>query len=160
MPIESSQIVRNHNRGNGLLSVHEEHTDHNGKIHEHRYRAPLAYDTDQALIDWIPILDALLISSESDQVTQDALNGADPETMTFNHLLEAESVRARMKAFLTGQATEVIHMLEWVQSFTTPQLNGLGFTSQERGQINAREGTINGVKSLLETDALFILDDF
>ena len=160
MPIISSKIVRNHDRGNGSLSIHEEHTDHNGKIHEHRYHAPLDYDFDAALLSWVNTLNILLIDGEIESTTSDMLKGNDPATATFNHLNEAESVRARMSAFLTGQAAEVMHMLVWVQSFSTPDLNGLGFTAEERGQINAREGTINGVKSLLETDSLFILDDF
>jgi len=160
MPIVLSQIVRNHNRGNGTLSVHEEHTDHVGKIHEHRYNCPLDHDVDLALTNWVPILEAVLVDNEISKAAGDALTGSDPATMTFNHLSEIESVRARMKAFLTGQATEVVHMLVWVQSFSTPDLNGLGFTAEERGQINARAGTIDGVKALLETDQLFILEDF
>ena len=160
MPIVSSQIVRNHDRGNGSLAVHEEHIDHIGKIHEHRYRCPLVYDVDKALLDWSVILDASLISGEIDEVTNNALGGADPSIMLFKHLTEAESIRALMSAFLMGQAVDVIHMLTWVQSFSVPDLNGLGFTTEERGQISAREGTISGVKSLLETDALFILDEF
>jgi len=160
MPIVSSQIVRNHDRGNGKLSIHEEFIDHNGKIHEHRYHCPLDYDIDTALLSWIPMLDASLIENEAQETTNKTLSGEDPATMTFNHLSDTESVRARMTAFLTGQATQVVHMLAWVQSFSTPDLNGLGFTSQERGQISAREGTIDGVKALLETDTLFILDNF
>ena len=160
MPIISSQITRNHNRGNGSLSINEEHTDQNGKIHEHRYRCPLDYDVDLALLSWVPILDQMLIDTEINQAEIDTANGADPATLAFNHLTEAESVRAMMRSFLTNEAMDIKHMLVWVQSFSVPDLNGLGFTSEERGQISAREGTINGVTDLLDTDALFILDEF
>ena len=160
MPIISSQIVRNHDRGNGSLSIHEEHTDHIGKIHEHRYSPPIGYDVDLALADWVPRLDQMLIDAEINQAEIDTANGADPATLTFNHLTEAESVRAMMRSFLTNEAIDIKHMLVWVQSFSVPDLNALGFTTEERGQISAREGTINGVTDLLDTDSLFILDDF
>jgi len=159
MPIVSSSILRVINKQNGI-SVYEQHTDHVGKIHDYRYRTTA--DADQAgnLAQHALDLDVSIKDSEANTATNDSLSGADPATMTFDHLTDAESVRARMEAFLTGQATQVIHMLAWVQSFSTPDLNGLGFTSAERGQINAREGTIDGVKSLLETDSFFILGEF
>jgi len=160
MPIISSQIVRNHNRGNGSLSIHEEHTDHTGKIHEHRYHCPLGHNVDTALVDWVAVLETALIEGEKQKVFNAVSAGANPATMTFDYLTDIQSTRSRMEAFLTGQAINVIHMLAWVQSFSVPDLNALGFTSEERGQINAREGTIDGVKSLLETDSLFRLDNF
>jgi len=160
MQIISSQIVRNHNRGNGSRVIHEQHIDHLGIIHEYRYKCPLDYEVNIALSNRAVTIESSLIFSEIEKTKNEVLNKTDPSTMVFKYLNEVESVRAIMSAFLTGQAVGVIHMLAWVQSFSVPDLNALGFTTEERGQISSREGTINGVKSLLETDALFILDEF
>jgi len=160
MAIISSQIVKDRNRGNGSRAIHEEHTDHNGKIHERRYYCPIVFDVNAELITNAAEIEAALIEREKEDTFNEMLQGKNPASVTPDLLTEAESVRARMRAFLTGQATEVVHMYDWANSFTTPQLNTLGFTSAERGQINARVGTIGGVKDLLDTDSLFILEGF
>ena len=68
MPIVNSVIVKNRNRGNGSLSVHEHHTDHTGAVHGHRYYCPVGHGVDQAVIDWAAILELSLIANEKEEV--------------------------------------------------------------------------------------------
>ena len=159
MPITSSQILRVINKPDGI-SVYEQHTDHLGKIHSNRYSTFVGDDLDLNLATNAPKVEQGFIDAELDRVASDIISGSDPASLTYDYLTYEQSVRSMMKIFLTSPAIDIMHMLPWVQSFSTPDLNGLGFTAAERGQITAREGTINGVKALLETDNLFILEDF
>jgi len=49
MPIVSSQIVAQSPQADGSTLVHERHTDHTGKQHDHQYYAPTGIDVVQVL---------------------------------------------------------------------------------------------------------------
>ena len=155
MPIVYSQIIRNHDRGGGRISVYEQHTDHIGKIHDRRYRTFAGDDVNANLAANAAIVEVGIIENEIQRIRDACQSGTDPATITSDYLTEAQRVRACMEAFVTGNLMDIKHMLTWVESFTTQKFNSLGFTSAERGKINAREGSVGAVVSLFDTDLIF-----
>ena len=152
MPIISSQIVRNHNRGNGSLSVHEQHEDHLGIIHEHRYRAPIGYDVDTALINWVAKLEAFLIENEKQFVFSAVSAGADPTLITVKYLSNLQKAKQVLKALMFGNAENVIKAAEFVSSFSNAQIENY-FTVAQRIRIRVRQNYVLTNKVIIETDA-------
>jgi hypothetical protein len=151
MPIVSSQIVRNHNRGNGSLSVHEQHTDHLGKVHEHRYHCPLDYDVDTALVDWVATLEASLIEQEKDSIFTSVSEGTDPSTITVKHIPNLQKAKQVLKALMFGEAKDVIKAAEFVSSFSDAQIEN-HFTETQRIRIRARQDYVLNNQAIIEAD--------
>ena len=153
MSIVSSQIVRNHNRGNDRRIVHEEHTDHTGKIHEHRYHCPLDHDINTALADRIVILEAELVQIEKDFVFDSVSKGADPNLIIINHITNLQKAKQVLKALMFGQAEDVIKAAEFVSGFSNAQIEN-HFTITERIRIRARQDYVLTNQVIIETDAM------
>ena len=151
MSIVSSQIVRNHDRGNGSLSVHEEHTDHLGIIHEHRYKCPLDYDVDTALINQAPIVETNLAQNEKQEIQSAVEDGADPALIIVKHITNQQKARRVVKALMRGHAKRVIKAAEYVSTFTDVQIENF-FTVAQRIRIRNRQNYILNNQVILETD--------
>ena len=152
MPIVSSEIIKTRNRGNGSRVVFEQHTDHNGDIHEHRYYCPVDHDIDQALLDWIPTLDASLIEGEKESYQQAIEEGQDPNAITLKHLNNTQKARRVVKALMLGSPEKMLKAAEYVQGFTDAQIENF-FTVAQRVRIRTRQDYI------LNNQAVFTADE-
>ena len=151
MSIVFSQIVKSRNRGNGRLSVFEQHTDHNGDIHEHRYSCPVGHDVDQALLDWIPVLEVNLIAGEKESYQLAIEEGADPSTLVVRHLSNLQKAKRIVKALMLGSPVKMLKAAEYVQGFTNTQIENF-FTQSQRVRIRTRQNYI------LDNQAVFNAD--
>ena len=151
MPIVSSRIVRNHNRGNGSLSIHEEHDDHLGIIHEHRYHCDLAYDVNAALLSWVATLEAQLIQNEKLEIQGNVENGDDPALITTKYTTNQQKAKRVVKAMMRGHAKRVIKAAEYISTFTNTQIENF-FTVAQRIRIRNRQNYILNNQATLETD--------
>lgn len=151
MPIVSSQIVRSHDRGNGSLVVHEEHTDHNGKIHEHRYKCPLDFDVDAALVSHVPIQDLELIEHEKDLLREYVEEGNNPSGYTVSHLSTNEVIKATAKAVMASRAGDVIEGSKYLQGVANSVLD-LIFNISTRNRINTRVNNIVANEANIRAD--------
>ena len=152
MPIVSSNIVRNHNRGNGSRVVHEQHVDHNGDVHEHRYYCPLDHDVDTALTDWVPKLEANLIESEKDSIQTAIEEGADPSSLPRKHITAEQKAKRIVKALMLGSPAKMLKAAQFVQGVSNAQI--LKFFTQAQGiRIRARQNYI------LDNQAVFNADE-
>lgn len=104
MSITSSVITRYLCRGHGTRVIHEQHTDHTGKIHEHRYTALLTHDADVALAEWSARLqNEILPNSEKQEIAGQLERGADPSTLTETHITTDEwIIRANRSRYING----------------------------------------------------------
>ncbi len=68
MTITSSKIIKFRDKGNGRLSVFEQHTDDKGKVYEHRYSCPVGHDIKKELLNWASTLETTLAESEKQEV--------------------------------------------------------------------------------------------
>lgn len=152
MPIVSSEITRNHNRGNGSLSVFEQHTDHLGVIHEHRYHCPLGYDVDTALINWVAILEAALIQNEKQFIFDSVSEGADPSLLVVAHITNLQKAKQALRALMFGEAKNVIKAAEFVSGFSDAQIEN-HFTVAQRIRIRTRQNYVLDNQVIIETDA-------
>ena len=151
MPIVSSEVWKVRNRGNGRLAVFEKHTDHNGDIHEHRYGAPVGHDTAQELLNWVPKLEAQLISSEKESVQAAIQDGADPETLTLKHLTAAQKAKRVIKALMLGSPYKMIKAAQYIQGFSDAQILN-HFDSDQLTRIRARQNHIIDNIAIFEAD--------
>ena len=141
MPIVQSTITRDHNRGNGTRSIHEQHVDHLGEIHAHRYTAPLNYDADASLLEWVPLLEGYLIQGEKDSVKQAVKEGVDPSGIPRKHLTTTQKARAVIKALMLGSPEKMLKAAQYVQGFTNTQIENF-FTQAQRVRIRVRQNYI------------------
>ena len=156
MSIVSSTIIKHRNRGNGSLSVFEQHTDHNGDVHEHRYHCPVGYDIDQALIDWVPVLEAALVDGEKESVQQQIEDGVDPASITVKHLTNSQKARRVVKAMMFADPVKGLKAAEYVQGFTDAQIETF-FTSAQRVRIRARQNYILDSQTVFDGDLREVL---
>lgn len=151
MPIVSSEIVKWHDRGNGRLSVFEQHTDHNGDMHEHRYSCPVAHNINQALLDWVPTLDSSLLSSERSSIQSRLESGEDPANITPKHLSTIQKSKRVIRALMQGEPEKLLKSAEFVQTLTDNQLDNY-FTVAKRTRIRTRQNYILDNQSLFGDD--------
>ena len=151
MPIISSLIVRNHNRGNGSLSVHEEHTDHNGDVYEHRYHCPLTHNVDIALTDWVVKLNASLIKNEKETVFNSVSEGANPALIVVKHLTNLQKAKQALRALMFGEAKNVVKAAEYVSAFSNAQIEN-HFTVAQRIRIRARQDYVLTNQAIIQQD--------
>lgn len=151
MAIVSSVIVRNHNRGNGTLSVHEQHTDHTGAIHEHRYYPPVRHDVNLALKNWAVKLPNFLAENEKGSIRKDVEAGNDPNLTTVVHITDNDKIEVVARTIMDSPGYKVIAGAEFIQ--TTPNLTlDAIFGATLRAEIKARAATIISNKAAALTD--------
>jgi len=151
MPIIDSEVWKVRNRGNGRLAVFEKHTDHNGKVHEHRYGAPVGHDVATSLAAWIPKLEAQLIASEKEGVQSAVQEGADPSALELKHLTTAQKAKRVIKALMLGSPYKMIKAAQYVQGFSDGQILS-HFTSEQLTRIRARQNHILDNVAIFEAD--------
>ncbi len=152
MAILSSQIVRNHDRGNGYLSVHEEHTDDLGIVHEHRYHCPVGHDVDLALTNWVAILEAILVRREKTIVFTTVSEGADPTLFVRKYLTVLQFAKQVLKALMFGRAEKVVKAALYISGFTDAQIENY-YPVAIRIRIRARQNYVLDNQVIIETDA-------
>ena len=152
MPIVSSTIIKSRNRGNGSRVVFEQHTDHNGDIHEHRYYCPVDHDIDQALLDWVDVLNISLIEGEKESYQSAIEDGGDPDTIVLKHLSATQKARRVIRALMLGSPEKMLKAAEYVQGFTNTQIENF-FTQAQRIRIRTRQNYI------LNNQAVFTADE-
>jgi len=151
MPIVSSQIIKSHDRGNGSQRVFEQHTDHNGDVHEHRYTCPLNHNINQALLDWQPILNTTLVNSEKESYQQAIEDGVDPNTITLKHLSNTQKARRVVRALMLGNPNKMLKAAQYVQGFTNAQIEKF-FTVAQRKRIRVRQNYILNNQTVFSAD--------
>ena len=122
MPIVSSEIFKNHDRGNGSRRVFEFHTDHNGDVHEHRYYCPVDHDVDQALIDWVPKLEKSLIDGEKQKVLSAVEEGVDHARITLKHISAVQKAKQIIRGMMRGDPKVQLKSAQFVESLSNTQL--------------------------------------
>lgn len=135
----------------GRLRVFEIHTDHNGDKHEHRYSCPLDHDTDQALLDWVPMLEQSLIDGEKAKVQHAIEEGVDHARITIKHLTAIQKARAIIKGLMLGNPAKMLKAAQFVEGFTNAQLLNF-FTQAQAIRIRTRQNYI------LDNQATFLAD--
>ena len=151
MPIVTSTIIKSRDRGNGRLAVFEQHVDHNGDVHEHRYSCPVGHDIDQELLDWIPKLEASLISSEKESIQKAVEEGADPATLSRKHITANQKAKRIIKALMLGSPEKMLKAAQYIQGFTNAQIENF-FTQAQRVRIRTRQDYILNNQSVFTSD--------
>ena len=150
MSIISSQIVRNHNRGNGSLSVFEEHTDHTGKIHSHRSHCALDYDVGAALVVWADKILPAARTAEKIDVLQRIIDGEHPDWIVTTYLSNTQKAKVIIRGMMRAKSENVYDAANIVLNFTSAQIDSLGFTAQQRNRINNRVAYILSTRAAIE----------
>jgi hypothetical protein len=151
MPIVNSIITKQRDRGNGRLAVYEQHTDHNGDVHEHRYSCPVGHDTDQALIDWIPKLNVSLIEGELESYQQAIEEGADPASITVKHISANQKAKRIVRALMLGSPERMLKAAQFVKGKTNAQIENF-FTAAQRVRIRTRQNYILNNQAVFDGD--------
>lgn len=151
MPIVSSVILKQRNRGNGTLHVMERYIDHLGINHEHRYYCPENHDTEQALLDWIQTLEASLISNEKQEIQSFVESGGDPSDIVKKYINNTQLAKAIIKALMWGEPVNLLKAAQYVDSFSDNQIENF-FTISQRIRIRARESYILDNQTIINSD--------
>ena len=151
MPIVTSTIIKSRDRGNGRLAVFEQHVDHNGDVHEHRYSCPVGHDIDQELLNWVPKLEASLIDNEKESIQKAVEEGADPATLSRKHITANQKAKRIIKALMLGSPSRMLKAAEFVQGKTNSQLLNF-FTQAQAIRIRARQNHILDNQSVFNSD--------
>lgn len=151
MTIENSRIIKTRNRGNGSLHVMEQHTDHLGIIHEHRYYCAVDHDIDQALLDWVPKLESSLVQQEKQEVQERIENGGDPALITRKYITTKQKAEHIVKALMLGSPKKMLKAAEYVNSFSDTQIEKF-FTVAQRIRIRERALYIIDNQAILGAD--------
>lgn len=152
MAIVSSQISHNQDRGNGSRSVHEIHTDHVGVVHDHRYQAALDFDADAALAGNAAKIAQSLIEGEKERVFAEVEAGADPATITVDHITNKQALRQIVRAAMNMSAEAVITAAKFIDKLTDAQLDNV-FNAAIRTRIRNRVAGVLALKASLDADA-------
>jgi len=151
VPIVSSKILKSRDRGNGRLVVFEQHTDHNGEIHEHRYSCPVGHDINQELLNWVPKLNLTLVSTEKARVHRQIEEGVDPATIITKHLSATQKTKQVIRALMLGESGRMLSAAQLVKSFTDAQIDK-HFTKSQRIRIRTRQNYIINNQTVITGD--------
>lgn len=151
MPIVSSEIVKQRNRGNGTLHVIERHADHLAVNHEHRYYCPENHDTNQALLDWISTLEAALIAKEKQEVQSFVENGGDPADIVKKYINNTQLAKSIIRALAWGEPVNLLKAAQYVDGFTNAQIENF-FTVNQRIRIRVRVDYILNNQTVINSD--------
>lgn len=151
MPILDSTITRNHVRMPGKRVVHEQHTDHNGEIHCHRYHCPESHDPSTTLAENAAKVEASLILSEKGTYQEAIQEGADPATLQTKHISASDKAKRVVKALMLGSPAKMLKAAEYVQGFTNAQIEN-HFTQAQRIRIRERQNYILNNQAVFDGD--------
>ena len=151
MPIITSNIVKNHNRGNRSRVVYEQHIDHNNDVYDHKYYCSIDHDTGQSLLDWASRLNISLVSDEKEYIQKAIEEGADPATLATKHISTEQKARRVIKALMIGSPEKMLKAAEYVQGFSNTQIERF-FTTNQRIRIRTRQKYIINNQSVYSAD--------
>jgi len=152
MAIVNSVIVKQQDRGNGSLRVFEQHTDDLAIVHEHRYHCPVVYDTAQALIDYVPILEESLRTNEAEAIKQDMATGGDPNAVVNNYITVLRKDKSIARGMMRGLAEDVYLAAVYVEAMTDNRLGNM-FNAPTVIRIRDRQALV------ITNHAAFIADE-
>ena len=152
MAIISSVIVKQQDRGNGSLRVFEQHTDDLTIVHEHRYHCPVGYDTAQALIDYVPILEESLRTSEAEAIKEDMATGGDPNAVVNNYITVLRKDKSIARGMMRGLAEDVYLSAVYVEALSDTRLGNM-FDAPTVIRIRDRQSVV------ISNNAAFIADE-
>ena len=150
MPIVSSSILRVINKQNGI-AVYEQHTDHLGVIHDHRYRTTTDADKDANLANWAAGLDAIIKRNELDAIEQRVSKGEDPNNIATVYVNGNRKLRAVVRAVMRTEAEKVLNAIDYINAITDTTLDTI-FNVAKRNRIRARIAGLESIKTGLESD--------
>lgn len=159
MPIVSSVIARDHDRGGGRRSIREHHTDHLGQVHSRNIstRDP-NYDAPAHLADHAAEVEAGIVEGERQRIRSEVEGGADPAGLSSDWLTADEIVYEVAKAAAGMGAADVIPVAEWLSALTDADLERI-FPGDDPVSgwpywqaVKARRDNVLSVKAALEAD--------
>jgi len=151
MPIVSSTVWKYHNRGNGKLAVFEAHTDHNGEVHENRYRTNVGHDLDAQLAINAVKKSAGLINAEKEKINKAIQNGADPATITTTHISTTQKAKQAIKALMFGDSRKTLKAALYIQGFSDAQIEN-HFNVEKRIKIRTMQNFVIDNQAVLASD--------
>lgn len=123
MSITSSHIIHQQDNGAGQISIHEQHFDHEGKVHEHRYRQPSGTRQsviDDALSDWARKLPAILAEHNSSDALEGMKAGDDPaDVEARSRHIDAAEITRTANAAVAELDAEISNLTARKDSLTT-----------------------------------------
>ena len=151
--IVNSYIHKSLNKPNNRLAIYEEHVDHLGVVHCHRYYCPADHNTAQALADWAAGFDVRIAESEGLRLVEFIQEGGDPVEATSDYLTAQQRAKAIVRGMMRAENPEtVLPTVEYINtSITDTQLTNF-FSAAKATRIRARVDNILANKLFLESD--------
>jgi hypothetical protein len=153
MPIVSSYNNKVLNKPNNRFAVYDEHVDHLGNIHEHRWYCNNTVDQAARRAEWAANFDAHISLSESHRIQELAFSGEDVSIITSDYLTAGEQAKAIIKGFMRSKDPKAMSdTATWIDTnVTNTQLNNM-FTLQQATRIRNRVDNIVMNKVFLDGD--------
>ncbi len=154
MPIITSRIdeIENGAPGPGRMRVHEFFEDQTGRIYINRYDVPLGYDTAQQLADQVVFRDTRLLIDEKRNVQLDVKEGADPATITVDHITANEKLASIVNGFMFGVAQDMAVAAAWLNASVSNGELDTAVGTDRRVVVRNRETSVLGLQTDLDAD--------
>jgi len=161
MPIVSSEIKKTVAKHNGNRAIYEQHTDHLGVVHPHRYQCPPVGEFDE-----VAALAANALLEEAALPTDEALADAGryktgSAERAPDHQLQADYDRRVLRELMQEEdALAFANALTFFRSFeirgganAAQRASYLGVPKSEYDLVATRYNQITGVENVLNEDA-------
>lgn len=154
MPIVSHRTGMDVMQADGTRKVHWYFIDHTGKEYAFRMRnVPAEFDEEAERPNRAAIYDQKLLKWESRRVEQEIEKGADPASITLDHLTNRQAVKPLVKAFMRMYSSpESVRTAEWIRDNVTNAVLDADFSPQVRQRVRNRITDLVAMKADLITD--------
>lgn len=154
MPIVNSYIHKTFTKPNDRQAVYEEHVDHLGVVHCHRYYCPADHNTAQALIDWAAGFDARMAIEEGERIFEFIREGGDPADISVDYLTNLQLATAVVKGAMASDSPKtILPTVQYIDAnITNTQLSNW-FGSVIATKIRARIDAIMANELFLASDS-------
>jgi len=158
MPIVSSEIKKVVNKHNGNRAIYEQHIDHIGNAHAHRYQTDAVFDIDAALITNAVWVESTLPTKEiADDAGVYKTGGAEH---TPDHQLQADYDRVMLRELMMEEDAQAFgNTLPFFRAFevragsnANARANYLGVPKSEYDLVALRYNQITGLISGMDAD--------
>ena len=153
MPIVSSKLIKFGHRRRNRLYVYEQHVDHVGVTHDHRYTCISGEDLDANLLKNVPKLNAKLTESEGHEVEDKISKGLDPNDIPTSHMTNKQKLKSVVIALMRAEAKNVFKAASIVDGVSDAVLRSI-FSPARLVRIRTRVSYVLTNKSVIETDDL------
>jgi hypothetical protein len=153
MPIVSSYNNKVLNKPNNRFAVYDEHVDHLGNIHEHRWYCDSTVDQAARRAEWAANFDAYIAKAEAQRIQKFIFNEGAANDVTSDYLTAGEQARAIITGFMRSDDPKAMSdTATWIDTnVTNTQLNNM-FTLQQANRIRNRVDNIVMNKVFLDED--------